>query len=84
MNWWVVLQIIIGASITIIVVVVVEHFRKPSLGLEIGATEDVTWAGCPANRGRWLRLRLENRQLPWLARRLSRNTALHCSGLITF
>lgn len=84
MDWWAVLQIIVGALITIGVVVFVESFRNPSLGLEIGDTEDATWIDCPANRGRWLRLRVKNRQLPWLARRLSRNTALHCSALITF
>lgn len=84
MDWSIVFQIVAGALITIGVVVFVEHLRKPRLGLEIGNPEYATWTGRPANKAKWLRLKAENRQLPRLARWLSRNTALHCSGLITF
>ena len=75
---------LVGAVIAIAFVMLEEHLRKPRFGLEIGDTEDAKWTGRPANRAKWLRLKVENRQLPRLARWLSRNMALHCSGLITF
>jgi len=75
---------LVGAIIAIVFVVLVEHLRKPRLGLGIGDLEYATWTGRPANKAKWLRLKAENRQLPRLAKWLSRNAALHCSGLITF
>jgi hypothetical protein len=75
---------LVGAIIAISFTILIEHFRKPKLNIKIGNTENVNWSGRPANRARWLRLRVENKELPWWARWLSRNMALHCSGLITF
>ncbi len=84
MSWWSILEIAIGAILASAFVAFVEYSRKPKLGLKIGDTEKANWTGRPANKARWLRVKAENKQLPRLARWLSRNTALHCSGLITF
>jgi hypothetical protein len=84
MDWSVVFQIVVGAILASAFVAFVEYSRKPKLGLKIGDTEDATWTDKPASRARWLRVKVENKQLPRWAKWLSRNAALHCHGLITF
>lgn len=84
MDWWVVLQIIIGALATVGIVVFVEYFRKPKLKLKIADPVDVNYANRPASSARYLGLMVENRPLPRKVRWLSRNTAIRCQGLITF
>ena len=85
MNWIIsIVGGLVGAVIAIAFVMLVENFRNPKLGLEIGDTEDVKWTNKTANKAKWLRVKVKNKQLPRLVRWLSRNTALHCSALITF
>ena len=84
MDWSVVLQIVIGAILASAFVAFVEYSRKPRLGLKIADTEDAVWTCRPADRARWLRLKVENKQLPRWVKWLSRNVASHCHGLITF
>ena len=84
MNWWVVLQIVVGALITIGIVVFVEYFRKPKLKLMIAEPMDAPYTNRPANKARYLGLIVENRQLPRVVRWLSRSAAIRCRGLITF
>ncbi len=84
MDWWVVLQIVVGASITIGIVVFVEYFRKPKLELMRTEPVDASYTNRPANSARYLGLMVENRQLPRLVRWLSRSAAIRCHGLITF
>ncbi len=84
MDWLIVLQIVIGALITIGIVVFVEYFRKPKLKLTIADPVNASYTNRPANSAKYLGLMVENRPLPRLIRWLSRNAALHCHGLITF
>lgn len=84
MDWSVFFSIIGGGLITIGVAVFVEYFRKPRLGLKIVDPKDDNYRDLPANRIRWLRLMVENKQIPRLLKWLSRNAAIHCSGSITF
>ncbi len=84
MDWSIVLQIVIGASITIGVVVFVEYFRKPNIEVRIADPVDNTYTGRPATKRRALMLLVENKQLPLLVKWLARNAAIHCSGVIAF
>jgi len=84
MNWLVVLQIVVGALITIGIVVFVEYFRKPRLKLTIAKPVDVPYTNRLANKARYLGLMVENEQLPRFVRWLSRSVAIHCYGTITF
>ncbi len=53
MDWWAVLQIVIGASITIGFVVWLENIRKPKLVLRIeDPPADATYQGRPAKNAR--------------------------------
>ena len=84
----VVLQIVIGLislGLSVGFVIWMENTRKPKLALTIvDPVNDSYPAGKPANKIRWLRLMVENKQLPRLLKWLSRNPAFHCSGSITF
>ena len=85
MDWWAVLQIVIGASITIVFVVWLENTRKPKLVLRIeDSPVDVTYQDRPAKNARFRRLIIENKEPPRIVKWLSRNTAVRCYGFITF
>jgi hypothetical protein len=83
-DWWAVVEIVVGASITVGIVVFAEHFRKPRIRLRIDCPADAEWADRPARSGRMLRLIVENANLPGLVRWLTRNPAVRCYGFITF
>ncbi|MBA7467352.1 MAG: hypothetical protein GH158_02735 [Dehalococcoidia bacterium] len=87
MDWWVVLEIFIGAGLAVGFVILVENLRKPKLVLTIDNPQDHSYpahANKPAETVRTLRLIVENRDLPRLAKWMSRNTASRCYGFITF
>jgi hypothetical protein len=90
MDWSVVLQIVVGALISAGLsagfVIWMENLRKPELALRIEVPPvDVPYpSNRPAQTARYLRLIIENKELPRFARWLSRNAAIRCHGLITF
>ncbi len=85
MNWWAVLEIIVGALISIGFVMWEEKIHKPKLVFRIeDPPVDVTYQGRPAQNARFLRLITENIEPPHIARWLSRNTAIYCHAILTF
>ena len=84
MDWLVIVQIVVGALITIGFVVWRESIRKPKLVLRIADPVDASYTNRPAQTARYLGLIIENKKLPRFARWLSRNVAVRCHGIITF
>jgi hypothetical protein len=79
------LSVILGGLITILVAVSIEFMRRPRLVLEIAPPVDNQYPnGHPAQRVRFLRLRVTNRALPRCLRFISRLTASQCAASITF
>lgn len=77
------LLIIFGAVITIMTAIFVEYLRRPKLKLSLCSPADRRYKGRPAKFLRALRVKVENIPLPWLARWMSRNPAMQCTGTIT-
>ena len=78
-------SIVAGGVITILVTIAVEALRQPRLRLVAGSTVTNTYEpGRPAKELRSVYVNLFNDPLPWLARWMSRNAALQCTGTITF
>jgi hypothetical protein len=78
-------EVISGAVIAVLVAVGVEYLRRPNLKLIIESPQvDAEYEGRPAQKARYLRLRLFNRPLPIWARWMLRAPALQCRGTITF
>lgn len=89
MNWSIIFQVIVGALISAFIAIAfvmwMENLRKPKLAMIIDTPVDAKYpANRPAKIARYLSLVVENKELPWFAKWLSRNAAVHCQGVITF
>jgi hypothetical protein len=84
MNWWAVLEIVVGALISIGFIMWMENLRKPRLNVKIVPPVDATYVNRPAGRARFLGLSIENEKLPRFAGWLSRNAAIHCYAIVSF
>ena len=80
------MEILLGALITIILVIVVENLRRPKLDLRMVPPKNNDYSGQnrPANKMRALCIECFNKPLPLFARWMSRNAALQAHGTITF
>jgi hypothetical protein len=80
------MEVIIGAVIAVLITIGVEYLRRPNLKLIIETPPvDVEYpSGRPAQRARYLRLKLINKALPTWAAWMVRAPALQCRGSITF
>lgn len=79
------LSAFLGALLSLCVSMIIEQQRKPKLSIKIeDPPTDITYLKSPANKARFLRVRLINRAMPKLLRWLGRNTAVHCHGEIQF
>lgn len=75
----------LGAVLSLLVSMIIEHQRKPKLSLKIEEPPtDMNYTDRPANKARFLRVRLSNRATPWYLSWLGRNAAIHCHGEIQF
>jgi hypothetical protein len=75
----------LGALLSLFVSIIIEHRRKPKLSLKIEEPPtDITYSNSPANRARFLRVRLSNQAMPQFLKWLGRNAAIHCQGEIQF
>lgn len=75
---------LIGAIIASLFIILIEHLRRPEITLSIEEPVDAAYENRPANSARFLRLNVMNKNLPHKFSWMSRNTAIRCSGLITF
>lgn len=83
----VVLSIFIGGLITVLTAVYIEYLRTPRLCLAIEQPPcDLRYPDGKrlALNARYLRLKLSNEPLPFIARWMQRSAALQCRGEITF
>jgi hypothetical protein len=79
------LSAFLGALLSLCVSMIVEGQRKPKLSIKIEEPPtDVPYSNRPANKARFLRVRLNNRAMPKFLRWLGRNAAIHCHGEIQF
>lgn len=76
------MEIVIGGLITIFVALFIEHYRRPRLKISITGPIDASYTNRPAQKARFLLLRVENIK-PFI-KFLSRNPALQCHGFISF
>lgn len=73
----------LGALLSLLVIIIIEHQRKPKLSLKIEEPPtDISYSNRPANKARFLRVRLSNRGMPRLLKWLGRNAAMHSHGEI--
>ena len=79
-----ILEIVLGAIISIIITVFIEWLRKPKLIFHIGKPSDRSYETSPAKEARFLGIELINEPLPKIFRWLQRNTAVQCHGTIEF
>jgi len=79
-----ILEILLGAILSIIITIIVEVQRKPNLHLEISEPADADYENHPAKHARWLGVLVMNRPLARGFRWLSRNAALESQALISF
>ena len=81
-----ILQIIVGASISIIFVIYLEKKKLPDFEVSIETPiVDLKYEGRPANRHRALRIIVENKSLnAFFGLFLSRSAACNCKAFITF
>jgi hypothetical protein len=79
------LSAFLGALLSLCVSIIIEFQRKPKLSIKVEEPPtDVTYSNRPANKARFLRVRLSNRAMPKFLRWLGRNAAIHCHGEIQF
>jgi len=80
------MQVILGAFISVLVTALIEWLRKPrfSVTLEDPPFDASYPDDSPAQRVRYLRVNVTNRQLPWWFCWMSRNAALQCEADVTF
>jgi hypothetical protein len=79
------LSAFLGALLSLCVSIIIESQRKPKLSIKIEEPPtDVDYSNRPANKARFLRVRLSNRAMPRFLRWLGRNAAIHCHGEIQF
>lgn len=79
-----VLEVVLGALVSILVTILIEVQRKPRLEIQIAPHADRVYEGRPAKLARFLYLRLVNRSLPRLFSWMTREIALECHGWISF
>jgi hypothetical protein len=79
-----ILEVFLGAIISIVTTITVEYLRKPRLKIQIAEHTDVTYDNRPAGEVRFLHLKLVNESLSPLLRWMLRETALQCHGTISF
>jgi hypothetical protein len=78
-------SIVAGAVIAILIAIGIEFLRRPNLQIEIDAPQDAEYSDqYPAQKSRYLRVRLFNKPLPRWARWMLRSPALQCKGTINF
>src|SRR6266566_2246405 len=78
MDWWTVLSIVVGGVITIIVALVMERAKRPSLAVEVAG---------PADDPRWVILHVKVINKPvggWWGRWLLRTDARGCRVRMVF
>jgi hypothetical protein len=79
------LSAFLGALLSLCVSMIIESQRKPKLSIKTEEPPtDVDYSNRPANKARFLRVRLSNRAMPRFLRWLGRNAAIHCHGEIQF
>ena len=75
----------VGAVIAIAFVMLVEHWRKPQLTMNINLPLDHRYPpGKPAKKVRLLKISIANKKLPRVGRWMMRSAAISCYGFITF
>lgn len=79
-----VLEVLLGAAVSIGITIAVEILRQPKLELAIATPLDMAYDNRPANDVRFLVVDLTNRPISRLFRWLSREPALHCDGTVDF
>lgn len=79
-----ILEVVLGAIISIVITVFIEWLRKPKLIFYIGKPSDRSYETSPAKEARFLGIELSNEPLPEIFRWLQRNTAMQCHGTIEF
>lgn len=79
-----ILEVVLGAVISIVITILIEALRKPRLDIQISAYTDRNYENRPANQVRFLHLKLVNKPLPPLFRWMTRETALQCHGFVSF
>src|SRR5438876_10202711 len=80
------LAVVLGVISSFVIVFLVEWQRQPSLVLLIPPPSDQNYAGrpTPAQIMRCLRVRVRNRELPFLLRWMKREAARSCLGTVHF
>lgn len=79
-----VIEIAVGAIFAIATTIWVEWLRKPRLELRIADIKDEVYKERPADKARYLGLKLVNGPLGRWVRWMSREAALQCHGTVTF
>lgn len=76
----------LGAALSLLITVAIEHQKKPKLRLTIESPPLVRSnpAGAPANDSTFLRMVVTNRRTSWPLRWLVRSAAYQCTGNIQF
>lgn len=79
-----ILEVILGAIVAILITILIENLRKPRLSIDLVTPTDQEYENRPAQKARFLYLKISNKPLPKWARWMSRDAATQCHGTITF
>lgn len=79
-----VLEVVLGAIISIALTILIETLRQPHLDIQIADPADARYENRPARQARFLNLKLVNKSMPRWFRWLSRETAMQCHGVLSF
>jgi len=80
-----VLPVLLGVVSSLVVVMLVEYMRRPTLTLGVAQPDDQCHgADHPAQKMRCLRVRVANKGLPRAFTWMSRETAVHCRASVSF
>lgn len=77
--------VLLGVLSSSLVAIFLEYMRKPRLILDVVPPDDQKHSPShPAREMRCLRVKVKNKDLPWLLRWMSRETATHCRAEVHF
>jgi hypothetical protein len=78
-----ILGVVIGALISIVTTIFIENLKKPKFSFRIEDPPiDISYTNAPANKARFLRVQLWNKDTPKIFKWVNRETAMHCNASI--
>ncbi len=84
MDWKTFFGVLFGGLITVLTAVIVERWRKPKIRIEVAQAIDMSYPAAPAQKARFVVVRVRNIALPRVCRWMLRNAAERCVATISF